>query len=659
MNDESSYLTLTDILLARASSAQSITFVEGQGRQSTVPYSELFLRAQRRLAQFQERGLKPGSQLVFQIADNDLFIEAFWACLLGGIVAVPVSGGSTSEHRHKLFRIINTLDDPGLYLEEQTHTRLNTFAAENELQQAWDALSGKTIVAKVDSLPDNQGVLHQAVASNIAFIQFSSGSTSAPKGVVLTHQNVLVNVRSIAERSLITQRDRMLSWMPLTHDMGLIGFHLTPVVFDACHYLMPADVFVRRPGLWLTSAGEERATILCSPNFGYQHVLKKFKPEKYTSLDLSSVRLIFNGAEPISVDLCNQFVQTLAPFGLTANAMYPVYGLAEASLAVAFPDVQNLLHTICISRSALGVGEPIKIMHSDGEASVTFVGVGTPLTQIEVRLSDSEDRVLADNVTGHISIRGDNVTHGYYRAPELNRSVFSKDGWLSTGDLGFMHEGQLFITGRSKDIIFVSGQNVYPHDLEELIVQAGVVQRGKLVISSQRSTDNSEDNLLVFVLHRGAPAELHDTARNLSRLLGEAAGVRVHSVVPVRRIPKTTSGKVQRYLLIEALEQGKYSQLIQPISLNENSLYADDSTCDNDTADAMSVHARLLAICNAEVVGLTVNSSDNLFELGISSLTLAQIHAAIEDVWPDQVEITDLFDYPTVSELSQFLDDKL
>lgn len=655
MNDKSIYSTLTAVLQARAESSQTVTFVTGQGQYKVLSYAELYVLALKRLAQFQDCGLKPGSHLVIQVTDNDLFLEGFWACLLGGIVAVPVSGGNSSEHRQKLFRILDKLDNPGLYVDEQTRTRLAEFSTENDLNSAWSAVNAKTLIANKTTQSINEPSVHHPESDDVAFIQFSSGSTSTPKGVVLTHRNLIVNTRSILQACEMSQQDRLLSWMPLTHDMGLIGFHLTPVMHDICHVLMPTDVFVRRPGLWLTEAAEQKITLLCSPNFGYQHLLKTFKPEKYGDLDLSSIRLLFNGAEPISVELCQRFMNTLMPFKLAADAMYPVYGLAEASLAVTFSPLDKRFTVLNISRGALGVGQKIQLAHDDNDSSVNFVAVGKPVPDVEVQISDASGQKLGDSTTGHICIRGENVTKGYYRETELNEEMISPDGWLNTGDLGFFHDGQLYITGRAKDIIFVNGQNVYPHDLEEIVHQAGLVERGKLAISSQWNDERAEESLLVFVLHRGESTELLDTARAITRLLGEAAGVRVHSVVPVNRIPKTTSGKIQRYLLVKALEQGDFSPILQQHDSLESGEESQASVSDDPE---QSIAARLLSICNAQVEDIKVAADDNLFELGISSLTLAQIHAAIEEAWPDQVDITDLFDYPTVNELAQFLQSK-
>lgn len=655
--------TLVDILLERENSTRGINIITGQDQHQPILYKEMLSRAMRRLAQFQSCGLSPGTQLIIQTNDNAAFLEAFWACLLGGITAVPVSGGNSGEHRHKLFRIASRLEKPGLYTDQENHVRLNDFANDNALDSAFVQLTEQYIDAS-EKAPESALVSIQTPSPNdVAFIQFSSGSTSTPKGVVLSHHNLIVNTRAIIAGCDMTEKDHLFSWMPLTHDMGLIGFHLTPLVRDVDQSLMPTDVFVRRPALWLTEAAKVRATMLCSPNFGYQHVLKSFKPDKHADLDLSMVRLVFNGAEPISVSLCKSFMQTLAPFNLNANAMCPVYGLAEASLAVTFPAMDNRFQSLTIDRRKLGIEQAIQILEpTQIETGVSFVSVGKPVQHVSVEIRNESGQSLGNDVTGIICIRGDNVTSGYYKEPELNRETISEEGWLNTGDLGFLHKGLLYITGRAKDIIFVNGQNVYPHDLEEIILQAELVERGKLAIASHRAPHSDEEQLVVFILHRGDPEQLSDTGRSITKLLSESAGVPVHSIVPVNRIPKTTSGKVQRFLLIGSLEAGEFTPLIpvyaEPSANEYSEQFLSDKQVVVNTTPELDTAGTLLVICNGEVEGIEVSVDDNLFELGISSLTLAQIHAAIEERWPDQVDITDLFDYPTVAELAVFLDGK-
>ncbi len=258
------------------------------------------------------------------------------------IVPVPVAIGISDEHRHKLLRIARKLGQPFVYSDRKTLERVGQFATQSgESVEAatYAALQARAFL--VDDLKDisRKGVPHAAQPGDTAFIQFSSGSTSDPKGVVLTHANLIANWIGSTQMGGFNENDVSLSWMPLTHDMGLIGFHLIMFANRVHMNLMSTELFVRRPLLWLQIAAQQHATILCSPNFGYRHFLKVLGDRSPGNLDLSNVRLIFNGAEPISVELCEEFLARLHGLGLRRNAMYPVYGLAEASLAVSFPPV--------------------------------------------------------------------------------------------------------------------------------------------------------------------------------------------------------------------------------------------------------------------------------------------------------------------------------
>ena len=259
------------------------------------------------------------------------------------------------------------------------------------------------------------GIAHAVSGDDIAFVQFSSGSTSAPKGVLLTHRNLLANIYAIIQKAEITAEDRCLSWMPLTHDMGLIGFHLTPLVLGASHVIMATELFVRRPASWLALASEKGATLLCSPNFGYKHYLRAYRPEQAADLDLRAVRLIFNGAEPISAALAHEFGKTLAQCGLGANVMYPVYGLAEASLAVTFPPAGRAIREVCATRGSLSIGSKVEVVPNRTENTACFVALGQPIPSCRVRICGDDGRVLAEHQVGHIQIQGESVCRGYYK----------------------------------------------------------------------------------------------------------------------------------------------------------------------------------------------------------------------------------------------------
>jgi len=302
------YQTLTEMLDHRSRGPGAIGYLEGEGVEKSLPLAKLRQRALGILYHLQRIGAQPGDMLILHVASNEQFIDAYWACLYGGIVPVPVAVGISDEHKQKLLRIAKQLGNPLLYTDRKLRERLATFAATQGEPEAWTALKPRTFL--VDQLDDisREGTPAKVTTDQTAFIQFSSGSTSEPKGVVLTHGNILANAEGAKQAALFSEQDTSLSWMPLTHDMGLIGFHLMMMYSGVRQYLMPTDLFVRRALLWMKFASDKRATLTCSPNFGYRHFLRALGDKTLDGVDLATVRLIFNGAEPISVDLAEEFL---------------------------------------------------------------------------------------------------------------------------------------------------------------------------------------------------------------------------------------------------------------------------------------------------------------------------------------------------------------
>jgi acyl-CoA synthetase (AMP-forming)/AMP-acid ligase II/aryl carrier-like protein len=649
--------TLVELMTANAEAPRGITYHAGEGQSRRVTYGELRQRALGLLHHLQQLGAKPGDKLILLLNNNEQFIDAFWAAVLGGIVPVPVAIGISDEHRHKLLRIAAKLGTPFIFTDRKTLERVGQYAAQSgdaAAAASFAALRPRAFLAEDATPASKSGTVHAVRPEDTAFIQFSSGSTSDPKGVVLTHANLMAHGEAVTHIGGFNSRDISLSWMPLTHDMGLIGFHLVMFANQVEMHLMPTELYVRRPLLWLAIASEQRATILCSPNFGYRHYLKVLGDRSPGSLDLSAVRLIFNGAEPISLELCAEFMDRLSALGLKRNAMYPVYGLAEASLAVSFPPPGRPWRALALNRHALNVGEAAQILPEPSRDALSFVSVGAPIPGCEVRIAGNDDAALDDGRIGHILIRGGNVTRGYYEEPAVNAATFTPDGWLRTGDIGLVVDGELYITGRAKEIIFVNGQNYYPHDLENIAIKAAGLELGKVVVAGVRPPGAETDQLTVFVLHRGEPAEFAQLAASISRLINEQAGLEVTQVVPVKRIPKTTSGKIQRHLLEQQLVDGEFAADLAEVAKHGGQLAAG-----GDAASGGSIEERLLGICNGVLAPRRISAQDNLFEIGASSLKLIEMHEQIDRDYPNLVDLTELFDYPTVEQLAKHLSGKL
>jgi acyl-CoA synthetase (AMP-forming)/AMP-acid ligase II len=645
--------TLTELIEDNRHTPRSITYFEGENDSREVSYGELYERALGILYHLQRIGARRGDKLILLLANNEQFLDAYWAAILGGIIPVPVAPGISDEHRHKLLRIARKLGTPFIYSERRTLDRIAAFADQVGESETFAGLRSRAFL--IDDLDDisRAGKPYEARPQDVAFIQFSSGSTSEPKGVVLTHGNIIANCRGTTTAAGLNEADRSLSWMPLTHDMGLIGFHIMMFSARVHNHLMPTELFVRRPLLWLSLATRIGATILCSPNFGYRHYLKVLADRPIDGLDLSPVRLIFNGAEPISVPLCKEFLDRLEPAGLDRKAMFPVYGLAEASLAVSFPPVGAPLQTVSLNRHRMNVGDPIERVANTDKDAIELISEGKAIPYSRVRIAADDDQPLVDGRIGNVHISGENVTHGYYENPQANAEAFSADKWLKTGDLGVMLEGNLYITGRAKEIIFVNGQNYYPHDLEAIAQRAPGLDLGKVVAAGAMRPGAQTEQLVVFVLHRGGVEEFVPVATEVSRLINEQAGLEVADVVPVRRIPKTTSGKIQRHLLEESYAQGEFDAELAAIAALRAAQRGPQSSSLSQIEDSLRV------ICEAALPGKRVDVQDNLFEIGASSLKLIEIHEQIDRQYPGLVDLTELFDYPTILELARHLEEKL
>jgi acyl-CoA synthetase (AMP-forming)/AMP-acid ligase II len=643
--------TLGEALLASSKIDSHLDFINGPEDQHRVSVADLYETALGVLFHIQQAGVKPGDELILFTNNNEQFVDGFWACILGGIIPVPVAVGLSDEHRLKLLRIFRQLNNPRVYTEKTQLRRLIDFAETQNLLTEFNDLFDSTML--VDDITDisTHGQVHASMPDDLAFIQFSSGSTSTPKGVLLTHRNVLVNARGIRDGAQLTRQDIGLSWMPLTHDMGLICMHMAMLIYSIDHAIMDTRLFSRRPLYWLLEASKRRSSILSSPNFGYKHFLKVFESKGLDDLDLSCVRVIYNGAEPISVPLCERFMDQMAPYGLDRRAMMPVYGLAEATVGVSNKKPGQPYRTVTLNRHTMRIGAPVEYCAAGDTDGIEMMVEGFTLRDCELRIADDHNRELPESHIGHVHIRGPNVTSGYLNVPPEEQPI-TADGWFDTGDLGLINQGELVITGRFKEIIFVNGENYYPYDIEYVAEQLDEVELGKIAVAGARKPGSDEDELVMFILHRGDLEEFVAHADHIRRYVTEHTALEIGHVVPVSKIPKTTSGKVQRHLLTQDYEQGMYDTAIQEMDNIRRTLHSDD------VLEGSALELKIKKIFSGVVRDRAIGLDDDFFDFGINSLALAEIHEQIDELMPNLLDVEDFFAHTSIRALAAYLSEK-
>lgn len=612
----------------------------------------MYRKALRVLYGLQAKGVARGDELILQIDHVESFVVLFWACILGGIIPVPITVGKNNEHKLKLYKVWDKLNNPHMVTTPDVLDALESFDVICDINCSFQQIKAGVIMLSELEASESKGQIAKISTDDIAFIQFSSGSTGSPKGVVLTHSNLTTNIFSIMKNIELKHEDVALSWMPLTHDMGLIGCHLVPLSFAINHYIMPTSLFVRRPWLWMEKASEHKITITVSPNFGYQYLIKMIENKDEYTWDLSNLRLILNGAEPISTDVCEKFLNYMDRYGLRGNVIFPVYGLAEASLAVTFPPVNEKFVSVNIDRKSLSVGDRARVSDTKNDQSVAFVDLGFPIDFCDIRICDEYNNVLGEYMVGYVQIKGTNVTKGYYNDTDTTAGTISSEGWLNTGDLGFVRDGRLIITGRAKDVIFVHGQNYYAHDIERVAEAVEGTKPGETAACSCYSTEKARDIVILFVYFKKSLDAFVPLAIQLKRHIRLIMGLEIDSIIPLKKIPKTTSGKIERYKLADNYGNNEFEKVLNDIAVLEKDIAksAGHQDIPKDRIEETLIHI-VRNVIGTDSIGL----DDNLIEFGGNSILLTNVHSRLDDIYPGIIKISDLFTYPTVRKLAEYI----
>ena len=522
----------------------------------SLTYRQLADQARAVAAGLYARDVAPGDRVALMLSTSADFFVAFFGVLHAGAVPVPIyPPARPAQIEDHLRRQAGILRNAGVAVLIGTQ----------EMRVAAELLRGQVesleAIVSVADLHGRDGAAPAPAfgADATAFIQYTSGSTGDPKGVVLSHANLLANIRAMGRAMDASAADIFVSWLPLYHDMGLIGAWLGTLYYAAPLYVMSPLAFLVRPQRWLWAIHRCRATLTAAPNFAFELCLSKLDDADLAGLDLSSLRMVANGAEPVSPATVRRFSERFQRFGFQASAMAPVYGLAESAVGLCFPPLGRAPLIDRVDRDALtrtGTAAPAA---ADDARALEIVACGQPLPGHEIRIVDPQGRELGERQEGRLEFRGPSATAGYFRNEEKTRSLF-RGGWLDSGDRAYLAGGDVYVTGRVKDIIIRAGRNVYPQEVEEAIGAIPGVRKGAVAVFGVSDPSSGTERLVVLAETRQTtPTARSELQRAIAQVTQDMLETPADEIVlaPPRTVPKTSSGKVRRSAAKTLLERGE------------------------------------------------------------------------------------------------------
>jgi len=656
------YSTVVDILHLRSSTqAEQIAFTfleDGETTQATLTYPELDRRSRAIASQLQALNLSGERALLLYPPGLD-YLVAFFGCLYAGVVAVPAYPPRNQRNTPRIKAVVT---------DAQAAIALTTTAI---LPTVQSLLTGNLQWLATDNLePGIEDTWQQPIIhpNTLAFLQYTSGSTGTPKGVMLSHGNLLHNAAMTYQFMEHSDASKFVSWLPTYHDMGLIGGILQPLYGGFPCILMSPASFLQRPYRWLQTISRYGGTTSGAPNFAYELCIEKITSEQRQTLDLSSWSVAFNGAEPIRQETLERFVATFAECGFRPEAFYPCYGMAEATLIVSGGVKSELVVSNNVNKSALEQNYIINAVAND-DNSITLVGCGRSMPQQQVVIANSETLTRCDpDEVGEIWVHGPSISHGYWNRPEETEQTFraylqdtGEGPFLRTGDLGFLHNGELFITGRAKDLIIIRGRNLYPQDIELTTECSHKMLRLGSVAAFAVEVEKEERLVVVQELEFRAKPNINEVTDAIRRAITEEHEVQVYAVILIKAgtIPKTSSGKIQRLatkagFLADTLEVVNSSILeITQTKAEKDFLTRTELLAVEPEQQQQLLNSHLQELV-AQLLRITPSQIDGeqpLSNLGLDSLKVFELKNQIEINFGVAISVADFFEGASIAEL--------
>ena len=653
---------LVQALQLAARTDAGIRYLDIEGAEQSQSYAELLSDACRIAGELKAQGIAAGRFAILQFTSSTELIAAFWGCTLCGCIPVPVSVQTAADSQKTPLQAALRLVENAVVLTARSLSA--TVAAQCSasttevaatapsvliLEQLLEQPSTATSLALEDIAA---GIAHPQ-SDDLALLLLTSGSTGMPKGVPLTHQNLRVSAYGMAQVNDLTAADITLNWMPLEHVASLVMFHLTQVYLGCWQIQVARERVLKDPLAWIDLLDRYRATATWAPNFAYGLINDRAEAIAQRQWDLSALRWMGNGAEAVVGKTARRFLQLMTPHGLAPTAVSPGYGMSETCSGIVHSRNFSLASTAETDR---------------------FVALGAPIPGVSIRIVDEQDQLLVEQAIGRLQVQGLTVMAGYYQRPDLNAKAFTADGWFNTGDLGFIEDGCLTLTGREKDAIVLNGINYYSHDVESVVETVEGVAVSFTAACGVRDLKQATEQLAIF-FH---PAESLTSETGSEEAISEAPLSKVSAVVELVRqirtriidqigisptyviplaqseIPKTAIGKIQRAQLVKQFESGAFSTQTQQITealRQQSGLNRSQQKIEQQIAQVWQSALSIKELSTEALIG----TQQSFFDLGGSSLQLMQVLGHLQNQLDPTLQAVDLFQYPTIAALAAYL----
>lgn len=683
---------------------------------NTQTYAELYHSAKCVLGGLKSKGVSPGDEVVLQVENSSAFLSSFWGAILGGFIPVPLptpEEGSMTESGERLAKVFGILKHPCIITDRDP--------------EEFKGLDNSNVFEFSDlrwNFPPFKKI-HSPKPDDTALLMFSSGATGDPKGVILTHKNLLSalelgamhfadvpendfrtvmlgfnsNVvrrklfknnnnnqtrktekkhsdsfvgnilnstkpgKYILDSFLMIKGDKVSAnldmgfddiilgnWMPYSHVIGIIMFHLGPLINGMNQVTIKPRLFIENPALFLRLIHRYRISYIPLPNFAIKWLTTQITEDDMKGIDLSCIRMIGNGSEPVSVSAARKFIDKFVKYGLDPKAMCFGYGMTETASGITASELSELPVFHRVEKDAFFRENKI-IPATSKEGSIDLPDLGAPCQGLSIRIVDDNDNILNEKNVGHIQLSGPTVTKGYYNNPPANEDLFC-DGWLRTGDMGFLIGGRLVITGRLKDIIFVNGQNIYLNDIEDSISQIPGLSVLDLATVGYKNPDEDSESVLLFVRTDEPEEALCVMLSHINKALLKAIGIKIDILVPVREIPRTHTAKIKRF---ELLEQFKSNAFKNQVTADDAALM-DESLNTDQVSELTETEVRLIEIWKEVIDVDQIGKFENFFNLGGDSLKAAKLAARICEEFSINLSVQVIFEHQTLKTLSMAID---